>query len=284
MSVLEGWEGWEGWHAGPRPAAVPHLMASTEHLRELTVFGMAPTAWPGPALRPDATLKPLSAFARRYVVVADLMTGVAFSPLKGGGVRITLSHGQVDMERPASKAFDPEPVVAAASLRAERSAEIVSQMVFNPMLWSTVLPLSPRRTPYTLELMTTVEDAVKDADFITMHMPLTRETKYLLNAERLAGCKKGVRIVNCARGGLIDELDLLVGMRRTDRRGGNFRRRPGLSQAGVAERPHDPFVDDRHPGGDVQRHHLAGTPVRRGADVAGGTWLPDRGGADRPDA
>jgi membrane-associated phospholipid phosphatase len=117
---------------------------------------MAPTAWPGPALRPDATLKPLSAFARRYVVVADLMTGVAFSPLEGGGVRITLSGIPVDMVAPDSRAFDPEPVVAAASLRAERSAEIVSQMVFNPMLWSTVLPLSPRRTPYTLELMTTV--------------------------------------------------------------------------------------------------------------------------------
>lgn len=70
--------------------------------------------------------------------------------------------------------------------------------------------LSPTRASVLrVELMTTVEDAVKDADFITMHMPLTRETKYLLNAERLAGCKKGVRIVNCARGGLIDELALV---------------------------------------------------------------------------
>jgi D-3-phosphoglycerate dehydrogenase len=41
-----------------------------------------------------------------------------------------------------------------------------------------------------------------------MHMPLTEETKHMLDARRLALCKKGVRIVNCARGGLIDETAL----------------------------------------------------------------------------
>jgi D-3-phosphoglycerate dehydrogenase len=43
------------------------------------------------------------------------------------------------------------------------------------------------------------------ADFITLHTPLTDQTRNILSREKLAGTKKGVRIVNCARGGLIDE-------------------------------------------------------------------------------
>jgi len=48
----------------------------------------------------------------------------------------------------------------------------------------------------------------KRADFITLHTPLTDETRNILSRERLERTKKGVRIVNCARGGLIDELAL----------------------------------------------------------------------------
>ena len=60
-----------------------------------------------------------------------------------------------------------------------------------------------------VELIETLDAIIPEADFITMHMPLTAETKHMLNAERLAKTKKGVRIVNCARGGLIDEAALV---------------------------------------------------------------------------
>src|SRR5688572_4543998 len=43
------------------------------------------------------------------------------------------------------------------------------------------------------------------ADFITLHTPLTDQTRNILSRENLAKTKRGVRIVNCARGGLIDE-------------------------------------------------------------------------------
>ena len=46
------------------------------------------------------------------------------------------------------------------------------------------------------------------ADFITLHTPLTSETKNILSRENLGKTRKGVRIVNCARGGLIDEAAL----------------------------------------------------------------------------
>ena len=50
------------------------------------------------------------------------------------------------------------------------------------------------------------------ADFITLHTPLTDQTRNILSAENLAKTKKGVRIVNCARGGLIDEAALKDGL------------------------------------------------------------------------
>src|SRR6185437_4157098 len=46
------------------------------------------------------------------------------------------------------------------------------------------------------------------ADFITLHVPMTAETKNILSADAINKTKKGVRIVNCARGGLIDEAAL----------------------------------------------------------------------------
>lgn len=60
-----------------------------------------------------------------------------------------------------------------------------------------------------VELCETVDEAVKQADFITLHMPKTPETTHLINADRIKLMKPGVRIVNCARGGLIDEAALL---------------------------------------------------------------------------
>ena len=46
------------------------------------------------------------------------------------------------------------------------------------------------------------------SDFITLHVPLTDQTRNILSAENIARLKKGVRIVNCARGGLVDEAAL----------------------------------------------------------------------------
>src|SRR5271154_7641843 len=73
-------------------------------------------------------------------------------------------------------AFDP-------FLRAERAAEIgVEKLELN--------------------------DLLARADFITLHTPLTAQTRNILSAENLARTRKGVRIINCARGGLVDEVAL----------------------------------------------------------------------------
>ena len=53
-----------------------------------------------------------------------------------------------------------------------------------------------------------LDDLLARADFITLHTPLTDSTRNILSKENIAKTKKGVRIVNCARGGLIDEAAL----------------------------------------------------------------------------
>ena len=49
------------------------------------------------------------------------------------------------------------------------------------------------------------EEIFKRSDFITLHTPLTEKTRNVIDAAALAKCKKGVRIINCARGGLVNE-------------------------------------------------------------------------------
>jgi D-3-phosphoglycerate dehydrogenase / 2-oxoglutarate reductase len=46
---------------------------------------------------------------------------------------------------------------------------------------------------------------LREADYITLHMPKTPETTHLINAEALAKMKPTARLVNCARGGIVDE-------------------------------------------------------------------------------
>ena len=59
-----------------------------------------------------------------------------------------------------------------------------------------------------VELVEELDDLLATSDFISLHTPLTPETRHILNAARLQKTKNGVRIVNCARGGLIDETAL----------------------------------------------------------------------------
>lgn len=55
----------------------------------------------------------------------------------------------------------------------------------------------------------TLDELLQNADIITVHTPLTKETKGLLGKENLAKTKKGVYLLNCARGGIIDEQALI---------------------------------------------------------------------------
>ncbi|MDC3394069.1 phosphoglycerate dehydrogenase [Planktomarina temperata] len=53
-----------------------------------------------------------------------------------------------------------------------------------------------------------LDELLARADFITLHVPKTEQTSNILNAEAIAKMKPGVRVINCARGGLVDEVAL----------------------------------------------------------------------------
>jgi D-3-phosphoglycerate dehydrogenase / 2-oxoglutarate reductase len=58
-----------------------------------------------------------------------------------------------------------------------------------------------------------LDDLLKRSDFITLHTPLTEKTKNIIDAAALKKTKSGVRIINCARGGLVDEVALAAAIK-----------------------------------------------------------------------
>jgi D-3-phosphoglycerate dehydrogenase / 2-oxoglutarate reductase len=76
-------------------------------------------------------------------------------------------------------------------------------LAYDPYLSAT------RARGLQVELVDELDDLLTSADFISLHAPLTAETRHILDAARLQKSKRGVRIINCARGGLIDETALL---------------------------------------------------------------------------
>jgi len=53
--------------------------------------------------------------------------------------------------------------------------------------------------------LVTLEEIYTQADYITVHVPLNDSTKHMFNAKTLKKLKEGVRLINCARGGIIEE-------------------------------------------------------------------------------
>ncbi len=50
-----------------------------------------------------------------------------------------------------------------------------------------------------------LKELLQTSDFVSLHTPLSKETRHLINAESLSLMKRGARLINCARGGLVDE-------------------------------------------------------------------------------
>ncbi|MGI6433981.1 MAG: phosphoglycerate dehydrogenase [Syntrophomonadaceae bacterium] len=66
---------------------------------------------------------------------------------------------------------------------------------------------------FGVEKVDTLEDLMKEVDFLTVHTPRNEETMHMINEDMFALAKDGIRIVNCARGGIIKEEAILRGLR-----------------------------------------------------------------------
>ncbi|URW74995.1 phosphoglycerate dehydrogenase [Sphingomonas donggukensis] len=92
------------------------------------------------------------------------------------------------------------------SIVADRAQGLKMKVVaFDPFL-------TPERAVEMGVEKVTLDELLARADFITLHTPLTDQTRNILSADNLAKTKAGVRIINCARGGLIDEAALKAGL------------------------------------------------------------------------
>jgi D-3-phosphoglycerate dehydrogenase len=88
------------------------------------------------------------------------------------------------------------------SIAAERAIGLKMKVIaFDPFL-------APERAVDLGVEKVELDDLLKRADFITLHTPLTDKTRNIIDATALNKTKKGVRIINCARGGLVDEVAL----------------------------------------------------------------------------
>jgi D-3-phosphoglycerate dehydrogenase len=65
-----------------------------------------------------------------------------------------------------------------------------------------------------VERAATFERVLQEADFVSLHLPLNAETRHLINARTLAMMRSGAILINCARGGLVDEAALLDALER----------------------------------------------------------------------
>jgi D-3-phosphoglycerate dehydrogenase len=80
-----------------------------------------------------------------------------------------------------------------------------------------VLAFDPYLAPSRAKAMqvegATLDELLAQSDYITVHMPLTDDTHYMIDAAAFAKTKKGVRIFNCARGGIIEEAALIAALK-----------------------------------------------------------------------
>jgi D-3-phosphoglycerate dehydrogenase len=93
------------------------------------------------------------------------------------------------------------------SIVADRAIGLKMKVVaFDPFL-------SPERAMELGVEKVELDELLRRADFITLHTPLTEKTRHIIDAGSLAKTKRGVRIINCARGGLIDEQALAAALK-----------------------------------------------------------------------
>ncbi len=167
----------------------------------------------------------VEAATRRGIIVMNTPGGNtistaehAFSLLMALARNIPQAHGTMKAAKWDRKSFEGVELYNK-TLAVLGMGRIGTEVARRAMAFGmTVLAYDPylsasRARALQVELVENLDDILPRADFITMHMPSTPETHHMLDARRLALAKKGVRIINCARGGLVSEEALYEGLK-----------------------------------------------------------------------
>lgn len=92
-----------------------------------------------------------------------------------------------------------------------RVARVAQALGAHILAYDPFLP--PERAKQLDVKSVSLDELLAQSDIISLHAPKTRETHHLINEKTLSQCKKGVRIVNCARGALINDEDLVIALK-----------------------------------------------------------------------
>src|SRR6476659_2866220 len=163
----------------------------------------------------------LEAATRRGVIVMNTPGGNtistaehAFSLLLSVARKIPQAHSNLQSGKWDRKQFEGTElynktlgIIGMGRIGSELSRRAIAfgmrVLAYDPYLSAS------RARSLQVELVEELDELLPLADFLTLHTPLTPETHHLLNAVRLTKTKRGVRLINCARGGLIDETALV---------------------------------------------------------------------------
>src|SRR5919112_803478 len=140
------------------------------------------------------------------VLISDALSPAAVQIFKDRGIEVDF---QPDLGKDKDKLsqiigdYDGLAIRSATKVTAKilEQAKNLKVIAYDPFL-------SPERAVELGVEKVELDDLLRRADIITLHVPMTEKTKNVLSAENLARTKKGVRIINCARGGLVDEAAL----------------------------------------------------------------------------
>src|SRR5258705_301625 len=145
------------------------------------------------------------------VLISDALSPAAVQIFKDRGIDVDFQPNLgKDKEKLAEIIGDYDGLAIGSgnigSIVADRALGLRMKVIaFDPFL-------SPERAKDIGVEKVDLDDLFKRADFITLHTPLTEKTKNIIDAAALAKMKKGVRLINCARGGLVDEQALVAAL------------------------------------------------------------------------
>jgi len=93
-----------------------------------------------------------------------------------------------------------------------RIAEIAGVLGMSILVYD-VIPIPPDVVSKLRCRIVSLDELFASSDFVTLHVPMTDDTRYMVNAERLARMKKGAFLINTSRGGVVDENSLAASLR-----------------------------------------------------------------------
>ena len=119
----------------------------------------------------------------------------------------SMKNGKWEKNKFMGNEFSTRPWASSASAGWERIvADRAQGLKMNVIAYDPFM--SPEAAAKIGISLVSLDDLLRHSDFISVHTPMTKETRGILNANAFAKMKKGVFMINCARGGIVNEKDL----------------------------------------------------------------------------